>query len=150
MPRATGLGRNTEPWHLHLSASFLPALPVYGFTLPLLLKLSFFVPLGFVACDGATYVPFFFVYPRTEWTPDEEATWLLDAWLLDARPPEEWPPDECPPPPRAKDGNVAVAKVIVVTATIRNFFMLSPCRAPSRAHGAAVIGARSMRAMELK
>lgn len=40
--------------HFYLSASVVPASPVYGFTLPLLLKLSRLVAFGFVACEGAT------------------------------------------------------------------------------------------------
>lgn len=54
---------------------------MYGFTLPLVLQLSLFVALGFVAWLGWTYVPLLFVYPLMEWLPVDEEPYegLLDA-----------------------------------------------------------------------
>lgn len=43
---------STQETALH--GSRVPSLPVFGFMLPLVVQLSCFVPLGFVARDGAT------------------------------------------------------------------------------------------------
>ena len=51
MVLAVGLAPGVEAVE---SPGFVPAFPVYGFTLPFVDQLSFFVPFGEVLSDGAT------------------------------------------------------------------------------------------------